>query len=59
MFSTTLQTDWGNKFVREHEEDFDAQTFCKKLCVFFTTSAGARASASDMLSCVTSAKVEH
>ena len=25
IFSATLQTDRGKKFVREHEDDFDAQ----------------------------------
>ena len=58
VFSTTLQTDRGNKFVREHEDDFDAQTVYKKLHGFYTTSVGARVSASDMLSHITSATFE-
>ena len=31
VFSTTLQTDRGKKFVREHEKDFDAQMVYSKL----------------------------
>ena len=53
IFSTTLQTDRGKKFVREHEDDFDAQMVYKKLHGFYTTSVEARVSASDMLSYIT------
>ena len=31
VFSTTLQTDRGKNFVREHEQDFDTQTVHDKL----------------------------
>ena len=58
MFSTTLQTKRGKKFVREYEEDFDTQAVYKKLCEFWTTSVGVRVSASDILSFITSAKFE-
>ena len=58
VFSTTLQTDRGKKFVREHQEDFDAQMVYKKLHQFHTTSVGARVSASDVLSYITSKKID-
>ena len=50
VFSTTLQKDRDNKFVREHEDDFDAQAVYSKLHDFYTTSAGARVNESEMLS---------
>ena len=58
IFSSTLQTNRGKKFVREHEDDFEAQAVYKKLHGLHTMSIGAQVSASDMLSCVTSAKFE-
>ena len=45
VFSTTLQKDRGKTFVREYEEDFDAQEVCKKSHDFYETSVGARVSA--------------
>ena len=57
-FSTTLQIDRGKKFVREPEKDFDAQMVYKKLYGFYTTSVGARVSASNMLSYITSEKFD-
>ena len=53
VFSTTLQTDRGKKFVREYEEDFDAQMVWKTSHKFYKTFAGAQVSASDMLSYIT------
>ena len=58
IFSTTLQTDRGKKFVREYEGDFDAQMVYAKLHKYYTASVGARISASDMLSYITSAKFD-
>ena len=58
VFSTGLQTDRGNKFVREHEQDFDAQTVHRKLDEFHETSAGSLVNASDMLIYMTSAKFD-
>ena len=58
VFSTTLKTDRGKKFVREYEEDFDTQMVYKKLHGFYTTSVGARVSACDVLSYITSAKFD-
>ena len=49
VFSTTLQTDRGKKFVRDNEGDFDAQMGCKKLNEFYETSVGAQVNASHML----------
>ena len=57
-FSTTLQTNRGKKIVRDHEDDFYAQTIYKKLHGFYATSTGARVSASGILSHITSAKFE-
>lgn len=59
VFSTTLQTDRGKKFVREHEKYFDAQMVYSKLHKYYATSVGARISASDMLSYMTSAKFDY
>ena len=41
VFSTILQTYRGKKFIREHEDDFDAQMVYKKLYRFYATSVGA------------------
>ena len=58
MFSTTFQTDGGKKFVREYEDDFNAQIVYKKLHGFYETSVGARVSAFDMLSYITSENID-
>ena len=58
MFATTLQTDRGKKFVKEHEEDFNDQLIYRKLHRFHTTSVVALANASDMLSHINSFKFE-
>ena len=58
IFSTTLQTDRGKNFIREHEEDFDAQMVCKNLLGFHTTSVGARVSAYNVLRYITLEKVD-
>ena len=55
VFSTTLKTDRGKKFVRDHEDNFDTQIVYKKSYGFYATSAGDRVSASDILSYITSA----
>ena len=49
VFSTSLQMDRGNKFVREYEYDFDAQALYSKLHDFYTKSVRARVNASDIL----------
>jgi len=58
VFDKTLQTDRGKKYVREHEEDFNAQHVYQKLSGFYTTSTNARVSAFTTLSYITSAKIE-
>ena len=45
-------------FVREREDDFDAQAACNKLHDFCKIAVGARVNSSDMLSYITSAKFE-
>ena len=58
VFSNALQTYRGKKFIREHEDDCNAQMVYKKFHGFYATSVGARVSASDMLSYITSAKFD-
>ena len=58
-FATTFKTERGKKFVREHDEDLNAQLVCSKLHRFYVTSFGARVNASYMLSCMTSSKFEY
>lgn len=58
VFSTTLLTDAGKKYVREHELDFDAQSVYEKLSTYCTNSTSARMNASDTLSYITSAKID-
>ena len=58
MFSATLLTDAGKKYVREHELDFDAQSVYEKLSTYYTNSTSARMNASDILSHITSAKID-
>ena len=52
--STTLESNQGKKFAKEHEGNFDNQMFCVKLHGFHTTSVGARAIVSETLSFTTS-----
>ena len=58
FFSTNLQTERGKKFVRENDDDFDSQAVFHKSHNFYTTYEGFRLNASDMISYITSAKVE-
>ena len=41
VFASVLQTDIGEKYVREHESDYDAQEACKKLVDFYANSTKA------------------
>ena len=58
VFTATLQTDWGKKYVREHEADFNAQEVYRKLVKFYTSSTKASMNAADTLTYITTAKVE-
>ena len=58
VFDATLQTDRGNKRAREYEEYFNAQLLWSKLYGFRAASIGARVNASDVLSRMTSEKIE-
>ena len=57
-FATTLQTDRDKKFIREHEEDCNAQSVYTKLHGFYAKSVGSQGNASEMLSYIPSAKFE-
>ena len=57
VFDKTLQTDRGKKYSREHEGDYNAQSFYQKLNSFHTESTNARARVSTTLSYITPAKI--
>lgn len=58
MFDTVLLTDKGKAIVREHEDDFDAQTVYKKLKEYCIKSTKASLEASKLLSYVTSVRID-
>ena len=58
VFASALQTDIGKKYVREHESDYDAQEVYEKVVDFYTTSTKASVNAADILSYITTAKIE-
>ena len=58
VFTKVLLTDYGKRYVREHEVDFDAQKVYEKLSTFCTDSTVARVNASDLLSYITLGKID-
>ena len=58
IFANTLQNDRGKKHVRKHDQDLNVQLVCSKLESFCTKFTRYRVTASDILSCMTSAKIE-
>ena len=57
-FDTVLLTDKGKAIVREHEDDFDAQSVYNKLKEYCTKSTKASLEASKLLSYITSARID-
>jgi uncharacterized protein with FMN-binding domain len=57
VLERTLQTDQGKAFVRQHEEDFDAQKIYSSLQDYSVKSTKASLDASKLLSYITSAKM--
>ena len=53
LFFGTLQTDREKKYVREQEEDYNAQSVYQKLNSFCTERTNTRVSASTALNYVT------
>ena len=58
VFTAALQTDRGEKHIREHEAAFNAQEVYKKLVNFYTTSTKASMNVANTLSYITTAKIE-
>ena len=58
VFASALRTDIGKKYAREHESDYDAQEVYKKVVDFYATSTKASMNAADILSYITTAKIE-
>ena len=57
-FTSTLLTNRGKKHAREHELDFNAQSVYEKLANFYTDSTVSRVNECDLLSYMTSAKLD-
>ena len=57
IFVKTLQTDQGKVFVREHEDDYNAQEVFHKLKDHSLKSTKATIDSSKILSYITSAKI--
>ena len=57
VFDSVLLTDKGKAIVREHEDDFDAQSVYKKLKEYCTKSTKASLEASKLLSFVNSDRI--
>ena len=58
VFERTLQTDQGKAFVRQHEQDFDAQKIYSSLQDYSVKSTKASLDTSKLLSYIMSAKME-
>ena len=58
VFDTVLLTDKGKAIVREHEDDFDAQSVYEKLKEYCTKSAKASLEASKLLSHINSSRID-
>jgi hypothetical protein len=57
VLAATLCTDRGKAFIREHEDDFDAQTVYTKVLAHHRTSTKAQINASDILTYLTSTRI--
>ena len=57
VFEKTLLTDQAKAFVREHENDFDAQKVYSKTLTHYTKSTRAMLDKSQLLSYITSARI--
>ena len=58
VFETTLKTDMGKYFVRQHEHDYDAQAVFAKLEKHAISSTQATLDSSGLLAYLTSAKFD-
>ena len=58
IFDKEIQTGRGKKHIREHERHVNAQSACKKLNVFYIKLIKYRVNVSNVLSCITSAKIK-
>ena len=56
VFEKTLLTDQGKAYVREHEQDFNAQAVYRKISTYALTSTRASLDQSQILSYITSVK---
>ena len=57
VFAKTLQTDKGKALVRDHVDDYDAQTIHKELFDHAQRSTRASFNASDLLAYITTARI--
>ena len=57
VFESKLMTDMGKKFVRDHENDFNAQEIYRKLVKHHTKSTKANMDSANLLSYITSARL--
>jgi hypothetical protein len=57
VLETVLRTDRGKAFIRDHEDDFDAQKVYAETLTYHKTSTKAQINASDNLTYITSASI--
>ena len=57
VFESKLLTDMGKKYVRDHEDDSDAQAVYRKLTLHHTKSTKASMDSANLLSYITSARL--
>ena len=57
-FDRVLKTDKGKSFVRQHEDDYDAQNVFIKLVDYHENSTKAALKASKLLSYITSVRID-
>ena len=57
VFESKVLTDMGKKFVRDHEDDSDAQAVYRKLTLHHTKSTKASMDSANLLSYITSARL--
>ena len=58
VFDRVLKTDKGKSFVRQHEDDYNAQGVFSKLKEYYTNSTKAALEASKLLSYITSIRID-
>ena len=58
IFNRVLKTDKGKSFVRQHEDDYDAQGVFSKLKEYYTNSTKAALEALKLLSYITSIRID-